>query len=85
MAIRWNRKRLSVLLTIVVVAALLAVYVLYSRSRQALPNQPPGSPAQSSVPQMPDHPVANAARDAVPRAGAQAGPDLLAGDHVDSC
>ena len=61
MAMDWNRKRLSVLLTIVVVAALLAVYVLYSRSRRDLPNQPTESPAQSSVPRTSDRLVANAA------------------------
>ena len=44
-----NRKILSGLLAIVVAAALLAVYVLYFKSRHDLPNEPPGSPAQSSV------------------------------------
>ena len=44
-----NRKLLSGLLAIVVAAALLAVYVLYFKSRHELPNEPPGSPAQSSV------------------------------------
>ena len=36
-----NRKRLSALLTIIVTAALLAVFILYARSRHDQPNEPP--------------------------------------------
>jgi cytoskeletal protein RodZ len=45
-----NRKRLSALLAIVVAAALLAVYVLYGRSRHDQPNKPPESSVESSEP-----------------------------------
>jgi cytoskeletal protein RodZ len=43
-----NRKRLSALLAIVVAAALLAVYVLYGRSRHERPNEPPESATESA-------------------------------------
>jgi hypothetical protein len=48
MASSRNRKRLSALLAIVVAAALLAVYVLYSRARYDQPNKPPESSVESS-------------------------------------
>jgi hypothetical protein len=47
MASSRNRKRLSALLVIVVAAALLAVYVLYGRSRDERPNEPPESDTAS--------------------------------------
>jgi hypothetical protein len=45
---RQNRKILTALLAIVVAAALLAVYVLYGKSRHEQPNEAPEAPAQSS-------------------------------------
>ena len=44
---RKNRKVLTVVLTLVVAAALLAVYFLYFRSREDMPNEP-DKPAQTS-------------------------------------
>jgi hypothetical protein len=44
-----NRKLLSGLLALVVAVALLAVYILYGRSRHEQPNKPPESPAESSL------------------------------------
>jgi hypothetical protein len=44
-----NRKLLTAFLVIVSAAALLAVYILYGRSRHDQPNKPPESPAESAV------------------------------------
>lgn len=44
-----NRKLLTTLLMLVSFAALIAVYLLYGRSRHEQPNEPPATTTQSAL------------------------------------